>query len=337
MDASVALPPSPSLKLKDIHPDLIPFLSVPHNIPLVCFFDPNRYDFSSHLSQPGQNGSSGSEGPRYDDSTRENEPESEDDGDHDRHERGEDDEIDSDNLAAVEDLVGPGIMSPPSIPAMLEQPEASSSTGPYTFSRIGSNDGKRKKRRCLICMNAGRITHAYICPGRGNRSTCATAREIALSGGSLPPESAKWKSKNIPTPTPIFTPIPMPVFPFPQVHAVAPSIQMPPGVATAMPIGIMHPNGHFEPHPLSPPPTEHPPAPLGYLRNGAIRKRRPRRCRICNALGKDGTLCPGRAEMKKCSNYAEGIDVEALLKANPQHQENDGDDGLPNANSVTSD
>lgn len=172
----------------------------------------------------------------------------------------------------------------------------SAAAGLYSFSNVGG-DGKRKRRRCLICMNAGRINHAFICPGRGNRSACATAREISKNGGVLPAESVKWNSKNTSTPT--FVSVPQPVF------------GLPPPLPIANPLAEMPTETVYMPPMPMPPLMLNPPAPLGFLANGFPRLRRPRKCPICTKRGEDGTLCVGRQAKQRCPYYTPEADAEA--------------------------
>lgn len=300
-------PPSPTIKLSSIHPDLIPFLEVPHNIPLVCFFDPNRYNPAAQATPAAQLPQSSLSTLDVQDSSdpTSNGP-----------------TADSTNSAGVieedEDIEGNHVPSPAQIVTLsestgLESPEtgqSSSSTGPYVFHNPNLNPDPthRRKRRCLICMNAGRVNHAFICPGRGNRAACATAREVAKHGGTLPAESSKWNSKN--THTPIFTPVPTPVFPLlpnSQLPSQGPSpvhpgpLPLPPPAVQAAGTAALITALAL---PMQPP---KPVAPLGYLATGAIRKRRPRQCRICASRGEDGTTCVGRQAKQRCPYYSEAL------------------------------
>ncbi|KAG9043396.1 hypothetical protein FS837_009662 [Tulasnella sp. UAMH 9824] len=323
-------PPSPTIKLSSIHPDLIPFLGVPHNIPLVCFFDPNRYNPAAQVTPTVQQ-------PQPSLSTLE----VQDSCDPPPNGPTADPTNSTGAIEEDEDVEGNHASSSAQTVTLsestgLESSETgqSSSTGPYVFHNPNLNPDPthRRKRRCLICMNAGRVNHAFICPGRGNRAACATAREVAKHGGTLPAESSKWNSKN--THTPIFTPVPTPVFP------LLPNSQLPNQGPSPVHPSPVHPS----PLPLPPPGVQaagttalitalalpmqppKPVAPLGYLTTGAIRKRRPRQCRICASRGEDGTTCVGRQAKQRCPYYS-----EALHGAQPESP------GLAGVSSMVSD
>ncbi|KAG8951890.1 hypothetical protein FRC04_005582 [Tulasnella sp. 424] len=306
-------PPSPTVKLSSIHPDLIPFLGVPHNIPLVCFFDPNRYNPAvqippgiqlpqSAISILEDNSSPSSNQPTADsrDSTGAVE---------------EDEDMEENHVSSS---------TQNGLPSESEAGQSSSPTGPYVFHNPNLNPDPthRRKRRCLICMNAGRINHAFICPGRGNRAACATAREVAKHGGTLPAESSKWNSKN--THTPVFTPVPTPVFPLlptPNLPAQGaapinpPPIPIPPppiqAAGTAALITALA-------LPMQPP---KPVAPLGYLSTGAVRRRRPRQCRICVSRALHGAQTGSSSLAGTSSMLSDSDEEEQQVSTLVQHSD----------------
>ncbi|KAG8990746.1 hypothetical protein FRB94_013113 [Tulasnella sp. JGI-2019a] len=280
----------PSIKLRDIHPDLHPFLRIPHHIPLLCFFDPNRYaPYNPNAPIPAPPRIP----PMTEDSNSAKPKESEK-------------ALDDDENSALEDSQMEDGDRPSEDPsALINGPDGDDATSsqmnsvPFFFPNAAqaSPSGSRKKRRCLLCIHAGRLNHAYICPGRGNRAVCATVKEIEKAGGTLPAESSKWTSKN--TQTPIFVPTPPTMMIYSGSSLTGP-------ISPANQPGI--PVAPLETYPIPPPPNVPDPAPLGFLSDGTVRQRRPRRCKVCNAKGRDGTLCIGRAASKRCPYYVAGVD-----------------------------
>ncbi|KAG8887141.1 hypothetical protein FRB98_000450 [Tulasnella sp. 332] len=311
----------PSIKLRDIHPDLHPFLRIPHHIPLLCFFDPNRYaPYNTNVPipplQPLEVSNPNAENPG---SSKQEAPENASD---------DEEEVSTPGDAQMEDgephSAGPSIP----IPEINGQetsvaPSKQMNPLPFFFPNSGGQagtGGSRKKRRCLLCIHAGRLNHAYICPGRGNRAVCATVKEIERAGGSLPAESSKWTSKN--TQTPIFVPTPPAVLMYPGL----PPLPGPDSPSTSPTIHVAPMGSYPIPPPAPPPPAPSlsDPAPLGFLADGTARQRRPRRCKVCNTKGRDGTLCIGRASSKKCPHFIPGVDDHILgARAATDDQENE--------------
>jgi hypothetical protein len=155
---------------------------------------------------------------------------------------------------------------------------------------------KRRRRRCMVCLQLGKEGASYECPGRGDRDRCPWRREDA--DRSVPSHQQKWdqKAKEQRMPSPSQT-----------VSTLASSPAVDHGDGGAYGSSSPQPITHFvAPKAVQPYVSV---GPYGYSRSHTSQrlaienvKRRSRRCMVCVARDKDGTSCPGRGNRVLCPN-----------------------------------
>ncbi|KAG8966706.1 hypothetical protein FRC03_011454 [Tulasnella sp. 419] len=158
--------------------------------------------------------------------------------------------------------------------------------------------GKRKRRRCVVCLEEGEHARAYLCPGRGNRAACplAKARLAKNSSGEATGSSSSTsaaRTNSSGTPLQNFTP-PLAMAQLLSAGLLGQTIPL---------LSAANLNGNGSPV-------------WGFHKNGTARVRRPRRCRICVGRGLDGTLCLGRQTKEKCPFYVKESAEEAASSDN---------------------
>jgi hypothetical protein len=180
-----------------------------------------------------------------------------------------------------------------------------------------SSTHKRRRRRCVVCLQLGREEASYQCPGRGDRARCpshrgdSTERLNVFKAKQKCDQKANGETKALLSLTSESMSTPAPAinhkdtgtcgsyFSQPATHPI-PSKAM---ITTH----ILYPGTVAQPY-VSLVPWGHS---LHASQEYVIMpgERRSRRCMVCVTKDKDGTLCPGRGNRNLCPNREETADL----------------------------
>ena len=179
---------------------------------------------------------------------------------------------------------------------------------------------KRRRRRCVVCLQMGREEASYECPGRGDRTRCPSRREDGVERNiSVPKQNrcdqkAKYQNKASWSMSSELTSTPSPAIDHRDAATYAPyssqSITDPVTPKAVLTTHILYPPIATQPYVSI--------VPYGYpihtsqqfiIAPGENAKRRSRRCMVCVTKDKDGTHCPGRGNRVLCPNREGEVDL----------------------------
>ncbi|KAF8582745.1 hypothetical protein K439DRAFT_1661642 [Ramaria rubella] len=204
-------------------------------------------------------------------------------------------------------------MFPYPIPAIMGEPVQ------HLDIHAQSSAPKRRRRRCVVCLQQGKEEASYECPGRGDRTRCPASRRPGANNGKLAPKSSQKRapprakdpissdastslSESTTSPSPT-TDAPCTIKPHshqPTSHRAATQTMfveprpLYPNMVGSLPYVPLISYGHSM--------HMHAGQQL-VIAPGDNAKRRSRRCMVCVASGKDGTHCPGRGNRALCLDY----------------------------------
>ncbi|KAF8515067.1 hypothetical protein JB92DRAFT_2916095 [Gautieria morchelliformis] len=190
---------------------------------------------------------------------------------------------------------------------MFPYPLPASVTAPVHCLAIVSQSSthKRRRRRCIVCLQVGKKEASYECPGRGDRTRCPSRREGGADR-SVPSRQQKWDQKVKEQERPL---------PSQTMSTLTPSPVIDHGDGATYDSCSPQPTHIIPPKAVLNTRIAHPAVvPYGYSKSHTSQrftienvKRRSRRCMVCVARDKDGTSCPGRGNRALCPNREGGV------------------------------
>jgi hypothetical protein len=200
---------------------------------------------------------------------------------------------------------------------------------------------KRRRRRCLVCVDAGKPDGAFDCPGRGDRSRClsimppnaskiplprpysteamtsirAPPLELASPHDSMSMRPPLPSSVSLPgnvgslfrPPAALHSPLDYPSYTQPHLSSLRSYATPPQPFSYTPPIDVPKRSSTYPPpmpFPQSAPVGSNPAtAEIYILPSGQASKRRGRRCMVCVSVGREGTSCAGRGNRLLCPHY----------------------------------
>lgn len=253
----------PTIRLQDVHPELIPFLSVPRHIPLRVFLLPSADTTPSR--QPGSPDAGCAV-----DAAQEAEENA-----HGAH------TVMARNVSSITPVVIEDT-SPVAPEQTIATPHLDPPTIPPPHTRT---------RRCIVCLGAGRMQEALKCPGRVKRTYCTSVLQphaTAVGEGATPLPPA-W-------PIPGFIPVPILVpirsllgvaatsSRLPSAQMVANGSQLPLSSLGSVPAVTSDGVQSTQPHPGTP----------TFLSDKVLQSLDHPQCLICLSKNQDGSTCIGR-------------------------------------------